>query len=55
MVFMPVVIIRLISYEYIVPDLTRQAFDNRKVKVSADLNQSPKMIEIEKLILEVTP
>ena len=55
MVFTPIVLLALISYEYIVPDLTREAFDNRKVKVSSDLNKVPKMIEIENLILEVTP
>ena len=49
MVFTPVVLLALISYEYIVPDLTREAFDNRKVKVSSYLNKAPKMIEIEKL------
>ena len=49
MVFTPVVLLALISYEYIVPDLTREAFDNRKVKVSSDLTKAPKMIEIEKL------
>ena len=48
-VFMPVVLLALLSYEYIVPDLTRNAFDERKAKVSLDFNQTPKMIEIEKL------
>ena len=49
MVFMPVVLLGLLSYEYVIPDLTRQAFDERKAKVSSDFNQTPKMIEIEKL------
>jgi hypothetical protein len=48
-VFIPVVLLALLSYEYIVPDLTRNAFDERKAKVSLDFNQTPKMIEIEKL------
>ena len=49
MVFMPVVIIGLLSYEYVVPDLTRQAFEERKNKVSADSSELPKMIEIKKI------
>ena len=49
MVFMPVVIIGIISYEYVVPDLTRQAFEERKNKVSADSSELPKMIEIKKI------
>jgi len=49
MVFMPIVILGLLSYEYVVPDLTRNAFDDRKAKVSSESNQAPTMIEIEKL------
>ena len=49
MVFMPIVILGLLSYEYVVPDLTRHAFDERKAKVSSESNQAPTMIEIEKL------
>jgi len=49
MVFMPIVILGLLSYEYVVPDLTRHAFDERKTKVSSESNQAPTMIEIEKL------
>ena len=49
MVFMPVVIIGLLSYEYVVPDLTRQAFEERKNKVSAYSSELPKMIEIKKI------
>ena len=49
MVFKPIVILGLLSYEYVVPDLTRHAFDERKAKVSSELTQAPTMIEIEKL------
>mgnify|MGYP001487122925 FL=1 len=49
MVFMPIVILGLLSYEYVVPDLTRHAFDERKAKVSSESTQAPTMIEIEKL------
>ena len=49
MVFMPIVILGLLSYEYVVPDLTRHAFEERKAKVSSKSNQAPTMIEIEKL------
>ena len=49
MVFMPIVILGLLSYEYVVPDLTRHASDERKAKVSSESNQAPTMIEIEKL------
>ncbi len=49
MVFTPIVVLGLLSYEYVVPDLTRHAFDERKAKVSSESNKVPTMIEIEKI------
>ena len=47
--FMPIVIINLASYEYLVPDLTKAAFAERKAKVNQIIKEEPKMVEIRKV------
>lgn len=46
--FLPIVIINLASYEYLVPDLTKSAFVERKAKVNQIMKEEPKMVEIRK-------
>ena len=46
---MPIVIINLASYEYLVPDLTKSAFVERKAKVNQIMKEEPKMVEIRKV------
>lgn len=48
LVFMPVVIINLASYEFLVPDITKSAFAERKVKVNQVIKDEPKMVEIRR-------
>ena len=47
--FLPIVIINLASYEYLVPDLTKSAFVERKAKVNQIMKEEPKMVEIRKV------
>ena len=47
--FLPIVMINLASYEYLVPDLTKSAFAERKAKVNQIIKDEPKMIEIRKV------
>ena len=49
MIFSPVVLLSLVSYEFVVPDLTTTAEDFRKSKVSSIENKQPVIIEIEKI------
>ena len=49
MIFAPVVLISMASYEFIVPELTNNAQDFRKSKVSSSLKDQPMIIEIKKL------
>ena len=44
---MPLVIINLASYEYLVPDLTKAAFAERKAKVNQIIKEEPKMVDKE--------
>ena len=48
LVFMPVVIINLASNEFLVPDITKSAFAERKVKVNQVIKDEPKMVEIRR-------
>ena len=47
--FLPIVMINLASYEYLVPDLTKSAFAERKAKVNQIIKDEPKMVEIRKV------
>ena len=47
--FLPIVMINLASYEYLVPDMTKSAFAERKAKVNQIIKDEPKMIEIRKV------
>ena len=47
--FLPIVMINLASYEYLVPDLTKSAFAERKAKVNQIMKDEPKMVEIRKV------
>ena len=47
--FLPIVMINLASYEYLVPDLTKSAFTERKAKVNQIIKDEPKMVEIRKV------
>ena len=38
---MPLALINFSTFEFLVPDLTKDAFEFRKSKVSADFNQPP--------------
>tara|TARA_B100000123_G_C25703628_1_gene416454 strand:+ start:158 stop:1060 length:903 start_codon:yes stop_codon:yes gene_type:complete len=49
MIFTPVVLISMASYEFIVPELTNKAQDFRKSKVSSSFKDQPMIIEIKKL------
>ena len=49
MIFTPVVLISMASYEFIVPELTNKAQDFRKSKVSSSFEDQPMIIEIKKL------
>ena len=48
-IFFPVVLLSLASYEFLIPELTKTAEDFRKSKVSASVNNQPVIIEIEKI------
>lgn len=47
--FLPIVMINLASYEYLVPDMTKSAFSERKAKVNQIIKDEPKMVEIRKV------
>lgn len=47
--FLPIVMINLASYEYLVPDMTKSAFAERKAKVNQIIKDEPKMVEIRKV------
>ena len=49
MIFTPVVLISMASYEFIVPELTNKAQDFRKSKVSSSFKDQPMINEIKKL------
>ena len=49
MIFTPVILISMASYEFIVPELTNKAQDFRKSKVSSSFKDQPMIIEIQKI------
>ena len=49
MIFTPVILISMASYEFIVPELTIKAQDFRKSKVSSSFKDQPMIIEIQKI------
>lgn len=49
MIFFPIVFMSLASHEFVIPELTKNAEDFRKSKVSSFDNNQPVIIEIEKL------
>lgn len=49
MIFFPIVLMSLASHEFVIPELTKNAEDFRKSKVSSFDNNQPVIIEIEKL------
>ena len=49
MIFAPVIFISMASYEYVIPELTKNAEDFRKSKVSSSFDNQPVIIEIERI------
>ena len=49
MIFLPVILLSLASYEFVIPELTKKAEDFRKSKVISSGSNQPVIIEIEKI------
>ena len=49
MIFLPVILLSLVSYEFVIPELTKKAEDFRKSKVISSGSNQPVIIEIEKI------
>ncbi len=49
LVFAPIAVTNILAYEYIVPELTRQAEADRKILLSSKPQEEPVMIEIRRL------
>ena len=49
MIFAPVIFFSMASYEYVIPELTKNAEDFRKSKVSSSYDNQPVIIEIERI------
>ena len=49
MIFAPVIFISMASYEFVIPELTNNAEEVRKSKVSSSYRNQPVIIEIEKI------
>ena len=47
MIFTPVVLLSMASYEFVVPELTKYAAEIRKSKVSSSVDNQPRIIEIQ--------
>ena len=53
MIFAPVILISMASYEFVIPELTKSAEEVRKSKVSSSYENQPVIIEIEKIYKEI--
>ena len=49
MIFAPVILISMASYEFVIPELTKSAEEVRKSKVSSSYENQPVIIQIEKI------
>ena len=49
LVFAPIAVTNILAYEYLVPELTREAEADRKILLSSKPQEEPVMIEIRRL------